>query len=1170
MVSFAVATNGKKTVLSWNLFTIVLAFLVLTCFAHADIFLNINGDDPAAWPVELSSPQSLEIRLLDSEPNNTSYDLTLTAIGGEFSHEGSSSSTLVIQTSDLESIGSIAFQLVDDPGLAVVSLTTNQPLAIATVFVPADTEVYQLIVFDMQEDNKVVVFGVNYQSFSYISVEEEPTEQLFQMESLEKMEVDGGSTMMSMSGETELLAWDAELLGPLGSCIIEPGTYRISSLPLQIEGHVVIPAGVRLIAPYDPNSIVIEVMPGGLLETGKAAFYSEEDYPNVLPPVEIIPEDPNHYWFWHNSTGIYVHRGADSKTRIENLEIAGCMAGIVIDEALIHPVRYVITIACYDGIHLYAPVGIVDCEFWYNGSVWYWMDEYILAHFGEYMNGTLFEDENISAYASAAVYVHLDGEAFPYPEISIERVVMDSADVGLYVRGINIDPNLPDPNVVAPLVPQISVTNSTFSLTYFYGLYKTDTEATINVQYSAFAANSYYNTNVYISYIGYFVIPYDPFYLLESSNRLYIDPWSHLINAGYGIATDGTGVCHDWPDTGQMDIGCHFALGLTGGFGIPSSSADFNRDGIVDAYDLVLMEMCMGARSDPNIVRMDLDYDSWVNLGDFAFYACDYGWASDPNLSLHADPNCARSDFNNNGFVNFADLEVLAEYWLTPVFDEYRICSLCNLHTGTDPNDPNAPSGADLIDQRDMDAFMLDWEKTYAPDPDIVIEHSASMLSVAVENPVPAWRISAFLDDEPIGQWDNWELETPVFDLDMMRFGPGSHRLKIVRSIDYGLEITERIIADPNSVGLYFADIPEYGDPNQTYEVSAYNPMNNQYSITFTDDLTGLIVDTVTASDEVMYVSVPGSFLANGFASVTIKNVSSDKEIDRQIKKPFDPNDWAIRPRAVICPDTHWWNGKDLFVQRRPAILAAAQAFENQGIAYCVLYKKDVTPANLQFVLGNRSLRYVYWVGHGNRSVGDPEIPRTSVNCWVNGKKVPAFSFTRNTISNAPALLTAAGNNYDHIGFDLNSITIDGRPMREAGTKRLVVVDTCSSCVTHNLVNGEYDLAWVFGAYTYNPGWPLDEHMNYIGWARDVAAGGGTIFNDDTTDRMVDFWNVLGSGNNLALAYERIWNNSATASASASLLPTFFGDDELNQYGKEDDTFKREGLAPKEQKIENR
>jgi hypothetical protein len=66
----------------------------------------------------------------------------------------------------------------------------------------------------------------------------------------------------------------------------------------------------------------------------------------------------------------------------------------------------------------------------------------------------------------------------------------------------------------------------------------------------------------------------------------------------------------------------------------------------VDELDLALMNVCMGATNEPNLVAMDMDYDSWVNLGDFGFYAYDYGWANDPNVSLNGDPNSMRSDFN--------------------------------------------------------------------------------------------------------------------------------------------------------------------------------------------------------------------------------------------------------------------------------------------------------------------------------------------------------------------------------------------------------------------------------------------------------------------------------------------------------------------------------------------
>lgn len=448
---------------------------------------------------------------------------------------------------------------------------------------------------------------------------------------------------------------------------------------------------------------------------------------------------------------------------------------------------------------------------------------------------------------------------------------------------------------------------------------------------------------------------------------------------------------------------------------------------------------------------------------------------------------------------------------------------------------------------------------------------------IGIAQPQPAWRISAFLDGERIGQWDNWQLESPVFNADLITLGPGNHLLKIARNIQNALEITEWNLPDSNPIGLYYAEIPESFEPNLPVEVSGLNPHNKSFLITFANDLTGRVVETQTVSDAAVRLSVPGSILGDTFASVSLKDTAGDEEIIRSLTKPFDPNDWRHKkPRAVIiCPDTHWNNYYDLFELRRRAIPAAARAFVNRGIDYCVLYKKDVTPENLQFVLGNRSVRYVDWVGHGNCYVGHPKIeepiPRTSLNCWIKNKKVPAFSFTRRTIPYAPALLTAAGNNYDKIGFDLNSITIDGRPMREAGTKRLVVIDACSGCKTILPDgSGRYDMAWVFGAYNYQPHLPLTDQMNYIGWSIEVNASGGTIFQDDTTDRLKDFWEVLGSGNTLAAAYERIWNNSATASSSATLLPTFFGPDEINQYGKGDDHFKREGGGIKEQKLENR
>jgi hypothetical protein len=35
-----------------------------------------------------------------------------------------------------------------------------------------------------------------------------------------------------------------------------------------------------------------------------------------------------------------------------------------------------------------------------------------------------------------------------------------------------------------------------------------------------------------------------------------------MVDAGCGAADDGMGTCDTQPDTGVMDIGCHFPLGL--------------------------------------------------------------------------------------------------------------------------------------------------------------------------------------------------------------------------------------------------------------------------------------------------------------------------------------------------------------------------------------------------------------------------------------------------------------------------------------------------------------------------------------------------------------------------------------------------------------------------------
>jgi len=214
---------GENTTKRAIFFLAIFFWLIICSIAHGTVVLKVNDSDPAVSPLELKNPESLKITLTDSESSKTCYDLTLSALVGTFLYgdpNTSASSELVqnkkidIQTSDLEKIGTLYFEFSDDSdsGAAVVSVTTNQPLTINDQIVPANTEIYQLVFFDISQEGKIIVFGVNYDSLNYTPpVQEEVAIQPLQAESLEAVESmestemalsgvsGGGSMMMSMS-----------------------------------------------------------------------------------------------------------------------------------------------------------------------------------------------------------------------------------------------------------------------------------------------------------------------------------------------------------------------------------------------------------------------------------------------------------------------------------------------------------------------------------------------------------------------------------------------------------------------------------------------------------------------------------------------------------------------------------------------------------------------------------------------------------------------------------------------------------------------------------------------------------------------------------------------------------------------------------------------------------
>lgn len=197
-------------------YSVISVFVIACSIAHSEVLLTVNGQDPAKQPLDLKSSKSIEIGVVDSESTETNYDLTLSTTGGMFfcedqASKSSAASKLIqqekidIQVSDLADVGKIYFEFQHDPGVAIISLSTNQPLSINGQEVVADTEIYQLVLFDMPDD-RIVVFGINYASLSYEPPAQEELSSV-QSESLDSMILGGESMMMSMGYQQEDPVW---------------------------------------------------------------------------------------------------------------------------------------------------------------------------------------------------------------------------------------------------------------------------------------------------------------------------------------------------------------------------------------------------------------------------------------------------------------------------------------------------------------------------------------------------------------------------------------------------------------------------------------------------------------------------------------------------------------------------------------------------------------------------------------------------------------------------------------------------------------------------------------------------------------------------------------------------------------------------------------------------
>jgi len=191
---------------------IFLSILSISSVVNAGITLTVNGLDSSIQPLELKSDEQILIGPAgEAELEQKKYDLSLVVTGGTLedlssltSKKSESAETVQITAGSLDEVGQYLFSFSDTlegGGLAVIDLTINTDMVIDGTDAVAGTKIYELIMFGLPELEQIIVFGINYASLSYKPpVQEEAPSQSLQSESLESIDLGGGTMMMMGMG----------------------------------------------------------------------------------------------------------------------------------------------------------------------------------------------------------------------------------------------------------------------------------------------------------------------------------------------------------------------------------------------------------------------------------------------------------------------------------------------------------------------------------------------------------------------------------------------------------------------------------------------------------------------------------------------------------------------------------------------------------------------------------------------------------------------------------------------------------------------------------------------------------------------------------------------------------------------------------------------------------
>ena len=399
--------------------------------------------------------------------------------------------------------------------------------------------------------------------------------------------------------------------------------------------------------------------------------------------------------------------------------------------------------------------------------------------------------------------------------------------------------------------------------------------------------------------------------------------------------------------------------------------------------------------------------------------------------------------------------------------------------------------------------------------------------------------MAVYIDDQPVGGLDLcWEGKDRWIPVESETFANGWHTVRIVTTDSLGGLVRHRPIKVyfNNLLASVVAD--DHFDPGEDYTYSAFYAGTGALEARLID-LDDQVAWSSVYNGPNINIVIPSTVFGVGqFYTLTITETaippgqpSGTTVTVKELTKKFKQSNYPSGARMVIViPD------KEIFSGRKAAILACARACTNRGVTWVSLYYRDVTVANLQYLLQMPEVRYIYWCGHGNNQMTWPNgstVARTHTTCWQCTPRwlrdlwesIPVLSYTTQTFPGAPLL----PRQWDTRGFDLW-----GLGMFQQGNKKIVFIDTCKSAEYH-------DMAWAYGVFSLQGQGYRDQI--YIGWRIDAmtAAWVSTLPGDTSTGVRI-FWEEMGKGRTIMQALQNttthpasnnntvlaLWGNNAT------------------------------------------